>query len=102
LGCAAGSVNRIGCSSLRAVLVIAFLLLAQFFTLSHSVDHDSGQSDCVVCRISNPHKQVAVMLVTADLVVSARAVTPVIVQVPPGSKPIVCDIELERAPPSFS
>lgn len=82
------------------MLVIAFLLLGQFSTLSHSVDHDSDQGDCVVCRISNPHKQVTVMLTTAGAVVPARAIDPVFVQLLLDSKPIVYDIALERGPPS--
>jgi len=93
------SVNRIGCVSLRAVFIVALLLLGQFITLSHAVGHDSGQSDCVVCRISKPHKQVAVSLNTAGVVVPARAFNLVFVQAPAGLKSIVYDTELERAPP---
>ena len=91
--------SRIGCVSLRAVFVVALLLLGQFFTLSHAVGHDSGQSDCVVCRISQPHKQVTVSLTTAGVVVLAAAVDQVFVQVSAGLKPNVYDTELERAPP---
>jgi hypothetical protein len=93
------SVSHIGCVSLRVIFVVAFLLLGQFFTLSHSVDHDSGQSDCVVCRISKPYKQVAVSLITAGAAVPAGSIDPVFVQTTPGLKPIVCDTQRKRAPP---
>lgn len=81
------------------MLVIAFLLLGQFSTLSHSVDHDSQQSSCVVCRISKPHKEVPALLTTAGAVVPAREIDPVFVEVPSGLKSIAHDIALERAPP---
>ena len=84
------------------MFVIAFLLLGQFFALSHSVDHDSGQGSCVVCRISNPHKQMTMLLATADTLVPARAVEPLFVPLQLDLKPIVCGIELERAPPGSS
>jgi len=51
------SVSWIGCASLPAMLFVALLLLGQFVALSHSVDHDSEPSDCMVCRVSKPHEQ---------------------------------------------
>ena len=96
------SVSHLGSVSLRVIFVIAFLLLGQFFTLSHSVDHDSGQNDCVVCRISKPYKQAAVSLITAGAVVPAGSMDPVFVQMPPCLKPIVCDTQRKRAPPISS
>jgi hypothetical protein len=93
------SVSHIGSVSLRAIFVVAFLLLGQFFTLSHSVDHDSGQNDCVVCRISKPHKQVSVPLITAGTAVLTGLIGPVCVQTPPILKLIVCDTQRKRAPP---
>jgi len=93
------SVSQIGCVSLRAMFVVALLLLGQFFTLSHSGDHDSGQSDCVVCRISKPYKQVSVPLITAGTAVLTGLIGPVFVQTPPVLKPIVCDTQRKRAPP---
>jgi hypothetical protein len=93
------SVSHICSVSLRVIFVVAFLLLGQFFTLSHSVDHDSGQSDCVVCRISKPHKQAVVSLITVSAAVPAGSMGPVFVQAPPVLKPIVCDTQRKRAPP---
>jgi len=93
------SVSRIGSVSLRAMFVVALLLLGQFFTLSHSADHDSGQNDCVVCRISKPYKQVSVPLITAGTAVPTGLIDPVLVQTPPILKLIVCDTQRKRAPP---
>ena len=93
------SVSHLGSISLRVIFVVAFLLLGQFFTLSHSVDHDAGQNDCVVCRISKPHKQVSVPLITAGTAVPAGLIGPVFVQIPPVLKLVVCDTQRNRAPP---
>jgi hypothetical protein len=84
---------------LGVIFVVAFLLLGQFFTLSHSVDHDSGQNDCVVCRISKPYKQVSVPLITAGTAVPAGLIGPVFVKTPPILNPIACDTQRKRAPP---
>jgi hypothetical protein len=96
------SVSHIGSVSLRVIFVVAFLLLGQFITLSHSVDHDSGQNDCVVCRISKPYKQVSVLLITAGTAVPTGLIGPVFVQTPPILKLIVCDTQRKRAPPTPS
>jgi len=93
------SVSHIGSVSLRVIFVVAFLLLGQFFTLSHSVDHDLGQNDCVICRISKPYKQVSVPLITVGTAVPAGLISPVFVQTPPILKLIVCDTQRKRAPP---
>ena len=93
------SVSHLGSISLRVIFVVAFLLLGQFFTLSHSVDHDSGQNDCVVCRILKPYKQVSVSLNTAGTAGPTGLIGPVFVQTPSILKPIVCDTQRKRAPP---
>jgi hypothetical protein len=102
VGWAIRSVSHISCASLPVMLVVAFLLLGQFFTLSHSVDHDSGQSDCVVCRISKPHKQLAVSLTTAGAAVPTGMADTVFVQTQPVLKAAVCDTQRQRAPPAPS
>jgi len=96
------SVSHIGSVSLGVIFVVAFLLLGQFFTLSHSADHDSGQNDCVVCSISKSHKQVSVPLITVGTAVPAGLIGPVFVQAPPILKLIVCDTQRKRAPPISS
>ncbi|MBW2495425.1 MAG: hypothetical protein JRE43_11785 [Deltaproteobacteria bacterium] len=96
------SVSWIGCASLPAMLFVAFLLLGQFVALSHSVDHDSEPSDCMVCRISKPHEQLIVALSAARVAVPAEPTDPVFVQAQPGVESVICDTLRERAPPVHS
>jgi hypothetical protein len=93
------SMGHVGSVSLRVICVVAFLLLGQFFTLSHSVDHDSGQGDCVVCRISKPYKQASIPLIAVGTAVPAGSIGPVFVQTRSILKPIACGTQRERAPP---
>ena len=96
------SVSRIGRASLPAMLFVALLLMGQFFVLSHSVDHDSEPSDCMVCRISKPHEQLIVALIAARAPVPAEPTDPVFVQAQPGVESVICDTPRERAPPATS
>jgi hypothetical protein len=96
------SVSHVGRASLRALIVVALLLVGQFFTISHAADHDSGQSDCVVCRISKPYKQAVSPPIAVDRAALAGSIDGLFVQTPPRLKPITCDTERERAPPTPS
>jgi len=91
--------GRVGCFPIRAVIVVALILAGQFLALSHSFGHESEKSDCVVCRISKPHKQATASLITAGLAVPAGLEEAACAQIPPCLKPITYDTQRKRAPP---
>ncbi len=91
--------HPVGCASLRAVIFVAFLLVGQFFALSHSVGHDLGRSDCVVCRISEPHKQAVVSFATADAAAATESIEAVFSPIPDSLKYTTYGTQRKRAPP---